>query len=305
MRSKSRPAAVGAFILLFVGLVVAAIALWGAGRVFGSHYRYICYFGGSVNGLVPSARVKFRGVPVGHVREMSIVYPQAAGEHAIAVVIEIERGGFRDKGHLIDPTPEAIGALIQNGLRAQLELESLITNLLFVSLEIPPDAVGTEPHRNHAGMLEIPTAPSEEQEFVRALYAFSAQLSGADVAGLILSIQSTASALHDLVADPKLHRTLNELAAASTSIRQLAATLSGEVRPTAKAVRASVRTATTGAASLGAVLSDLHDTIGTDAPLRVEVQRTLVDVQRAARSVSTLADLLERNPNALIIGKRP
>jgi paraquat-inducible protein B len=296
---------VGAFMLFFVGLVVGAIALWGSGRFFGSHHRYICYFGGSVNGLVPSARVKFRGVPVGHVREMSIIYPEAGGERAIAVVIELERGGFRDRGQVIDPTPEAVAALVRNGLRAQLELESFITNLLYVSLEIPPDSTGKEPKVSRSGMLEIPTAPSEEQEFLRALYSFSTQLATADVAGLVVSLQSTADALNKLVQDPKLHHTLDDLAAASTSIRRLAAGLSGEVLPTSRAVQATARSATVGVASLQALLSDLHDTLKPDAPLRVEVQKTMVDVQRAARSVSTLADLLERSPNALIVGKRP
>jgi paraquat-inducible protein B len=44
-------------------------------------------------------------------------------------------------------------------------------------------------------------------------------------------------------------------------------------------------------------------TLNGDAPLTNELSQTLKELSRAARAVSALADLLERNPQALIYGK--
>jgi paraquat-inducible protein B len=48
---------------------------------------------------------------------------------------------------------------------------------------------------------------------------------------------------------------------------------------------------------------DLDSSAAPDARLMYQLTETLVEVQKAARSISTLADYLERNPEALLSGK--
>jgi hypothetical protein len=43
--------------------------------------------------------------------------------------------------------------------------------------------------------------------------------------------------------------------------------------------------------------------VDTEGPLSVELTQTLVDLGEAARSVRDLASYLERNPNALLLGR--
>jgi paraquat-inducible protein B len=50
-------------------------------------------------------------------------------------------------------------------------------------------------------------------------------------------------------------------------------------------------------------LSAAEKALNADAPITHELSQTLKEVARAARAVSALADLLERNPQALIYGK--
>ncbi|MDZ7758935.1 MAG: MlaD family protein [Desulfovermiculus sp.] len=50
-------------------------------------------------------------------------------------------------------------------------------------------------------------------------------------------------------------------------------------------------------------LSQLSNLIGRDSGLHQELERTLKDIQNAARAVQNLSDYLERNPEALIRGK--
>jgi paraquat-inducible protein B len=54
---------------------------------------------------------------------------------------------------------------------------------------------------------------------------------------------------------------------------------------------------------LDAALADVQTLIDTEGPLSVELTRTLADLGAAARSVRDLAGYLERNPNALLVGR--
>jgi hypothetical protein len=67
------------------------------------------------------------------------------------------------------------------------------------------------------------------------------------------------------------------------------------------AIRRTVQTIDTG---VGRVSEDLQSTLAVRGPIFVDLQRALVDVQRAAEAVRMLAEFLQRNPNALIIGKK-
>ena len=54
---------------------------------------------------------------------------------------------------------------------------------------------------------------------------------------------------------------------------------------------------------LDTVLVELQTLIDTEGPLSVEFTRTLVDLGDAARSVRDLASYLDRNPDALLVGR--
>ena len=43
--------------------------------------------------------------------------------------------------------------------------------------------------------------------------------------------------------------------------------------------------------------------LGPDAPIRYDLNRMLKELTNAARSLRVLADFLERNPDALLLGK--
>jgi paraquat-inducible protein B len=54
---------------------------------------------------------------------------------------------------------------------------------------------------------------------------------------------------------------------------------------------------------LDAALADVQTLIDREGPLNVELTRTVADLGAAARSVRDLASYLERNPNALLVGR--
>jgi len=55
---------------------------------------------------------------------------------------------------------------------------------------------------------------------------------------------------------------------------------------------------------VGKVGPELHAVLDPRGPTLSELGRTFTDIQHAAQAVRTFADFLQRNPNALIVGKK-
>jgi paraquat-inducible protein B len=279
---RPNPTVVGAFILGGALLMVAAVAIWGSGRLFERRYRYVCYFPGSVNGLQLGAAVKYRGVPIGQVTGMRIRFAQSQSDTRIPVFVELNGKRLRELGASDDPTPRLAEELIKQGLRARLESQSFVTGQLYVNLDIFP---GSPLNLVHAkgGYPEIPTIPTQLEEATKALSGVLAQLKEADIAGTAHSLSSAVEGINRLVNTPSVAHTLAELPATVASARRLMQNL--DVR-------------------VGKVGDELQSTLAVRGPVLVELERTFVDVQRAAQAVRILAEFLQRNPNALIVGKK-
>src|SRR5205823_3273666 len=54
-----------------------------------------------------------------------------------------------------------------------------------------------------------------------------------------------------------------------------------------------------------AALKNAKELLGRDAPLENDLGSTLLQVSRAAKSISALVDYLERHPESLLRGKPP
>ena len=51
MGKRINPATVGAFVLGAIGLILAAIVVFGSGNLFRKTHEFVIYFGGDINGL--------------------------------------------------------------------------------------------------------------------------------------------------------------------------------------------------------------------------------------------------------------
>src|SRR5262245_31621951 len=160
MSRRANPAAIGAFVVGALALVVVGLVVWGGVNLFQRPLKVVMYFDESVNGLAVGAPVSYRGVKLGTVTAIRA----EVGTTRIAVFAELDPSSLAKQPGRFDAR-EALARAIRNGLRAQLGLQSIVTGQLFVSLVILPDTepvtVGLEP-----AVMEIPTVPTLLQQFV-------------------------------------------------------------------------------------------------------------------------------------------
>jgi len=160
LAKRVNPTLVGAFVLGAFLLVIAFLLLLGGENIFAQKRRYVVYFGDSIKGLTVGSPVTFKGVVVGRVANLKVRYIKETGKTEIPVLIDL------DPNKVVTPSDEDEAArllhqMIDQGLRAQMNPESLITNQQVVQLDFFP---GT-PVRLVESTLPYPQIPSLPSSF--------------------------------------------------------------------------------------------------------------------------------------------
>ncbi len=278
----------GLFVLLGVGVMLGALFWLGARRFRRESFPAVSYFDESVQGLDVGSPVKFRGVTVGTVSDITIA---------------------PDHRHVQITADMYVDALVRLGLRARaprkgeeftapnwrVQLASAgITGVRFIQTDFfdperyPPPNLPFEPPWNY-----VPSVPSTLKNVEEAaieilnrlpVLADRAKDTLADMRKTLGSIDRLAV---DLGAeDGSFNRALQELRAAATRVN--------------KALDEAKFGATT--ASFRDTASSLGQAAAGVSDAREEPQASLVALREALEAVRTLADSLERDPSVLLRG---
>ena len=321
-RSKrASPTLIGVFVLGALAIALAGLAVFGSGKLFRRTAQFVMVFGGSVNGLSVGAPVKFRGVQVGSVTKIMLSLPgMTLPELRIPVFIEIDQDLVSKLGGMINPAePTSFAALIDEGLRAQLQLESIVTGVLFVELDLFPGSPVNLFLPKESGYLEIPTQPTLLQEASQTGADLIAKLRDVDFDGLVTSIRDAARSVGDLAGSPELRQTLVAAREAMVSARDTLTEIrprvpqfasgvdsaSNRLQGSLKRFDATLGSLDTALGSLDTTLGSVNRLVDPSAPLVYQLTTTLTDLGTAAKSVRELADYLDRNPSAIITGRSP
>lgn len=322
MSKQADPKFIGAFVLGAIVLLLLLLGMIGSIGAIKDRQLFVMYFQSSVNNLNAGAPVKWKGVPVGQVTDIRIRWNQDALSADIPVFVEIDLS--RLSMELDDPG--VLRSEILNGLRAQLQLESLISGLLFIELDYLPNAARPRFVQKDPVYAEIPTVPSALSEIgematsiaaklqsidldriadqlVSVLENTNAILTSLDAAGLSASVRDAAIAVNKLTASPELLRAISNFANATEEIRALSARFNNDFDPLMMDVRTLAAEASQTLDQVGAAAQSLQAIISPDSELLYSVEVALTELSAAARAARDLSEFLERNPRALITGR--
>ena len=305
MNKKVNPTFIGAFVVGAITLLVMGIVIFGSGRLFQKTYEFILYFDSSVDGLNPGAPVKIRGVEIGTVKNILLsVDPREEGFN-VPVIIQLNPNKITSKGlsaaALGDPM--AFEEAIEQGLRGRLELQSLLTGLLAISLDIYPDSPIVLRQEPGGEYQEIPTLPTALEEMETAIKRIMSGLREVDFRKLIDSTTEAIDGINTLVNAPEAQGLARSLDATNKHLQQLIENTSQQVTLLSSNIDTTLQNVDATLAKTEGILVEVENMVEEDSPLRYDLSRMLNEVHDAARSIRDLADYLERNPNALLRGK--
>jgi paraquat-inducible protein B len=325
MGKRFSPTLVGAFVLGAIGLAVIGIVVLGSGRFFTGKTNYVLYFDRDVNGLRVGAPVKFRGVDIGTVDAILLSLSgldqqskNAAPNVKIPVVIDIDSRKIESRGAQDDLSdPAVMRHAIALGLRAELQMQSFVTGVLYIDLDMH---TGTEAkfsmntlqqrEERYEGIQEIPVLPTALEQAQETLTKIVDALGKADIPALFNSISQTAQGVSHFVNSADLKNSVDQLGVAAknlseaaVSIRQLAIRVNTEVGPLGDSLTKSSKQAGEALKQMQVTLARVQHIVEPESPLSYQLNQTLQDLSSAAHAVHELADMLQRNPSALVRGR--
>jgi paraquat-inducible protein B len=248
---------------------------------------FIMYFGGSLRGLSVGAPVDLRGITIGEVKALSVEYERDGGRLRFPVEVDIFPQRIRGRTRRGEPilsagdNPEAasralVDSLVAHGMRAELRTGSLLTGQKYIALdfheEVRPDHVGWDAHP-----AVFPTTAGALDEIQDSVGSIAKKLDKVPFDQISARLVSTMANLDETM------QTANHM------LRQIDGTIAPQINATLKEAEGAMKNA--------------KEVLGEDAPLQSDLSSTLLELSRAAKSVSALVDYLERHPESLLRGK--
>ncbi len=331
MSRKANPAVVGGFVIGAIALAVGGLFFFGGGKFFRTTETYVAFFDGSLKGLEVGAPVSFRGVRIGTVTGLQVVYDVAKSDLKIPVIFEIDMDRLEIVG---DGAADAAqsgargeeSVLVKRGIRAQLQMRSMVTGQLAVNLDFFPDSK-TVSHGGYKGLQEFPTVPSEVEKLRDLAEKLVSRLQDVPVDKIADEMLELLTSMKELVSSPELddaikgadrlvnspdleaslkslRRALENADSAMRSVRRLADNADERIVPLSEGLQKA-------SADLGKLLEEassvfesIESSLSDNSDLRVRAVEAMEEVAEAARSVRILADYLERHPEAFLQGKK-
>jgi paraquat-inducible protein B len=317
----NRQTVVGAFVLGGIILALGAIILFGQINPFSSVVRAVVVLQGSASGLSVGAPVTFRGVPLGSVSNIELTFYRRSFTAYIPVtlVLDPRRVHRADTKAII-----SIEELVRRGLRAEVNIQSLVTGQAAIELNFAPST----PAVLHPGLSKYPEIPVQQSVLQRtqktleqlplqemaenmnkslASIRILADQLDKDMPALIVSAQRTSDQSRILVETAT--KTLDTLGA------QLTTTLSGiNTMATAATTQLNGRgadlhelllNANTAVAQTRQTLTELRSLTAARSDQRADIEATLRDLAAAAAAMRGFASEIEREPQLLLMGRRP
>ena len=261
-------------------------------KTFAIKRYYKMYFDQNVRGLSPGAPVELKGLRIGEVVDVELEINQEKGEVRIPVLILVEpervnvlvtnESVVADAQEISEESKDVQDArnelvqMVENGLRAQLKTGNLLTGQLFIDFDFYPDVA--EAMVDFSGEYPvIPTIPKPLEQIAESVSRILKKVEKIPFDQIGKDLQ---------VAVKSLSETLDE-------IKVMSGNINDETVPKINAALDGLEKAMEG----------VNTTLGPDSALNYNARQVTSEMTMAIRSIRSLLGYLERDPQALILGK--
>ncbi|MGR9088194.1 MAG: MlaD family protein [Gammaproteobacteria bacterium] len=339
MSKPINPLTIGVFTVGALALLVAGLLMFGGGQYFKSDkVRFVVFFDSSLNGLEVGAPVKMQGVKIGEVTEISLQVDQKSTKIYKPVVMAIDRNSLSGpegkafpKGLSRAERMANLDKLVAAGFRARLEMQSLLTGLLYVDVDVHPDKPPLLTHLDYKGLLEFPGIPTTTDELKNTAQAVVQKLRALPLDEIVMDFSETIKEIKNLLTSDETRRSRVALTKTLEGLEDTLDTLNRNLEPMLKNTDSAIRNTTMLMQDSRAMVQDVHREIkpilastdkallaatatlnqAQDSMAKVGVaigpesalNEALESLKDASHSIRNLTDYLERHPESLISGK--
>ena len=315
----------GLFIVVATAVFFAGLMILGSFEQFKEKAHICTLVSESVQGLSVGSSVKYMGVPVGAVREISI-YPH---DNIIRIDMEIKLSSFKSlpggqgpETITVEVFEERIAKAVERGLRCRMELEG-ITGSKYVELNYDPDAPKSSIDASQFAVDDpyVPSLPSLISDLRGSVTSILAKLESIDYKGISDRANETLDSLNERLRSPKFDETLDNVNAMITSARQSIANLEkltdSDVRGQIETLTENARTAATAVESLAksveseiksAEFAQIAENLRAFLANAIRTSKTLDDtlfnVNNGVDALIELIQYIDSDPSSLIQGKK-
>lgn len=259
-------------------------------------FEYVTYFEGSVRGLSVGAPVEYKGVQIGRVTDLKLLYDDTTENVLVPVLIEFQPD--RLLGIQVEET-DFLNNTIVRKLQAKLQTGNILTGQLFVSLVAREDGLTTPLEKNADGVAVLPSIKSDLEQVTEGVQNALVKINELPLEELIASASVTITQAQQLLTDFNqlgvAARVENTMGAADGALQEYAKLATG------LGMEISSLTSQMGQFVAGA--GESFEGIAPDSPLYYNLLNTLKDLQQAARAVLAVSESVEKKPEELLFGK--
>jgi len=245
-------------------------------------------FDQNVRGLAVGSPVEIRGIKIGEVVDvkLEVNMDDTTARVAVLAIIEPERIDTIIAGkHAVSGEERSISAeqmtenmarMVDKGLRAQLKTGNLLTGQLYVDIDFYPKSAPARVGM-HNGYPVMPTLPAPFEQIAQR------------VNNILKQVETMP--LEQIGKD--LHQAIKTLDGTLAALEQTAGGVNRELLPELKNALADFQQAMNG----------VNQTLGADSAINYNARTVLAEMTATLRSLRTLIDYLEQNPQSMIFGK--
>lgn len=259
---------------------------------------YIMPFTGSVAGLSEGAKVQMQGLDIGQVIDFSPHFDSKTLKIDIPVLVEIwpERLAMPND---TEKAQQLFSQMMKQGLRAQLKPINLLTGQSAIDISYHNNAPVFVASTNTHNYPIFPTMPADIEQIGRSVSGILAQLDQAPIKETISLLRDSAQGLRSLLDEKRKDSVLQQT---EQLLKQTNATLAN-LKDLPNNFNATLLQTQKTLATLDTSLQKINSNLGDDALLQHDLRLLMEETAKAANAVETLADTLQRQPNAVIFGK--
>ena len=297
----------GLFIVIAVAVFFAGLMILGSFEQFREKARITTLVSESVQGLSIGSSVKYMGVPIGSVREISI-YPNG---NVIRIDMEIKLESFRTRAKganqesiTIEEFQDRIAQAVDRGLRCRMELEG-ITGSKYIELNFDPEAPAPAIDASQYALdyTYVPSLPSLISDLRGSVTSILAKLESVDYKGISDRANDTLDTLNARLSSPKFDETLDNvnsmITSAKKSIDNLEKLTGSDVRDHIDSLTADAKAAVAAVESLAKSVEEEIKSVEF-AQIADNVRAVLANAIRASRTLDETLFNVNNGVDALI-----